>query len=62
MKEMSYIEKPEGVGPFWSPRREDNIEVGIRGTSYVGVDWIQLDHYSIQWWTLANMAMDFGIP
>lgn len=56
------MEKPEGMGPFWSPRWEDNIKVCIRGTGYECVDWIQFDHYSIQWWIPLNMAMDFRIP
>lgn len=52
--------KPDGMGPFWSSRWEDNIKVGIRGTGYEGVDWIQLGHYSVQWWILMNMAMHLG--
>jgi hypothetical protein len=37
--------KPEGMGPVFCPRWEDKIKVGIRGTGYEVVDWIQLDHY-----------------
>lgn len=40
--------KPEEMGSVWSPRWEDNIKVGIRGTGYEVVDWIQLDLCRVQ--------------
>jgi hypothetical protein len=57
------VGKPEKKGPLGRPRRrwEDNIRMDLRETVWEVLDWIQMAQDSVQWWGLANMAINIRV-
>jgi hypothetical protein len=38
--------------------REDNIEMDVREIGWIGMDWIYLAQYRVQWRALVNTVMN----
>jgi len=58
------VRKPEGKRQLrrTSRRWEDNIRLNLRGIGWVVVDWIHLDEYRDQCWTVVNAVMNLLVP
>ena len=50
--------------PLERPRRrwEDNIKMVLQEVGCVGMDWIELAHYSDRWRALVNTVMNLRVP
>jgi hypothetical protein len=58
------VGKPEGKRSLGRPRHrwEDNIRMELRGTGWVGMDWIDLAQDRDQWRALVYMVMNLRVP
>jgi hypothetical protein len=58
------VGKPEEKRPLGKPRcrREDNIEMDIRGLGWGSMDWIHLAEDRNQCEALVNIVMNFWVP
>jgi hypothetical protein len=54
------VRKPEGKRPLGRPRRrrEDNIEMELKGVGWSGMNWSDLTQERERWSALVNTAMN----
>jgi hypothetical protein len=58
------VGKPEGKRPLGKSRRRwvDNVEMDLRETGWVGMDWIDLAQDRNRWRALVNTVMNLLVP